>query len=156
MEIKQTPRGIKAVAALELLKGGLALVGGIWFLLTLGEDWSIALESMIARFAPSLTLPERVVEFLQVIDPQKQAIAALALLAYAALHLVEGVGLWKSRHWAEWLGVISGGIYIPLELYEIARHPSWITLAILTINVAIVAYLIAVIKANPKRPLATA
>ncbi|MBU6247849.1 MAG: DUF2127 domain-containing protein [Xanthomonadaceae bacterium] len=68
------------------------------------------------------------------------AIGAIAL-AYAALFLTEGIGLWLRRHWAEWFTVIATGSLIPVELYELLREPSWIKLAVLAGNVAIVVYL---------------
>jgi len=46
---------------------------------------------------------------------------AVGALFYSGLRFLEAVGLWKDRNWAKWLGAISGGIYIPVEIYEAAR-----------------------------------
>ncbi len=146
-----TPKGLKAVAILEITKASLALITGIWFFSTLGRDWSIAFEELLHHFYPEAPVPERIVSFFKLFDSQYQIIAASGFILYAILHFAEGIGLWKSQHWAEWLGVISGGIYIPFEVFELSNHPSWITLVILAINLAAVVYLAAIIKANPKR-----
>jgi uncharacterized membrane protein (DUF2068 family) len=65
-------------------------------------------------------------------------------LLYAALALVEGVGLWRHRRWAEWLTVVSSGLLIPFEIGELLMEPrhntGWV-LSVLIINVAIVVYL---------------
>jgi ATP/maltotriose-dependent transcriptional regulator MalT len=39
--------------------------------------------------------------------------------------LAEAYGLWRERHWAEWLAAVSATIYIPVEIHEIVKHPSW-------------------------------
>ena len=41
-----------------------------------------------------------------------------------ALFLVEGVGLWLLKRWAEWLTVIITSSLVPIEIYEIHRHPT--------------------------------
>jgi uncharacterized membrane protein (DUF2068 family) len=45
------------------------------------------------------------------------------------------------RRWAEWLGVAAGGLYIPIEIYEVVRRVTWIRFGLLAVNVAIVVYL---------------
>ena len=60
---------------------------------------------------------------------------------YASVFLTEGVGLLMRKHWAEYLTLISTGLFIPLEVYELARRFTPIRLGVLAINVAIVWYL---------------
>jgi uncharacterized membrane protein (DUF2068 family) len=61
---------------------------------------------------------------------------------YAALFVVEGTGLWLEKRWGEWLTVIITSSLVPVEVYEVYRHPSAVKVAVLVINVAIVGYLI--------------
>ena len=61
-----------------------------------------------------------------------------ALFGYAALFLVEGVGLWLQKRWAEWLTVIVTATLIPPELYECVQHPSLTLFALLAVNVGVV------------------
>jgi uncharacterized membrane protein (DUF2068 family) len=61
---------------------------------------------------------------------------------YAALFLAEGTGLWLRKRWGEWLTVIITSSLVPVELYEIHRHPSFVKVGVLAINIAIVIYLI--------------
>jgi uncharacterized membrane protein (DUF2068 family) len=63
-------------------------------------------------------------------------------LFYSGLRFLEAVGLWKDRNWAKWLGAISGGIYIPVEIYEAARKATATRLVLFALNVAVVAYLL--------------
>jgi uncharacterized membrane protein (DUF2068 family) len=59
-------------------------------------------------------------------------------LLYALLFLVEGIGLWARKAWAEWLTVIATGLPIPLELWEVTRHVSPLGIAALVANVTVV------------------
>lgn len=67
------------------------------------------------------------------------------VLAYAAVRFTEAYGLWSERRWAEWLATLSGGIYVPVEIYELARHVTWIRVGALLLNLAVVAYMCAVL-----------
>jgi uncharacterized membrane protein (DUF2068 family) len=69
-------------------------------------------------------------------------IAALFALGYGVLELVEGTGLWLDQLWAEYLTVIATSLLIPLELYELVHRPSVLKVAGLVINLAIVGYLV--------------
>ena len=62
-------------------------------------------------------------------------------LAYAVIRFAEAVGLWLEKTWAEWFALISGSLYLPWEIYELARRQTWVRWAVLGINVMIVIYL---------------
>jgi uncharacterized membrane protein (DUF2068 family) len=61
---------------------------------------------------------------------------------YAGLFLTEGLGLWFLKRWAEWFTVIITSSLVPVEVYEIHRHPSAVKVVVLAINVAVVGYLL--------------
>jgi uncharacterized membrane protein (DUF2068 family) len=61
---------------------------------------------------------------------------------YALLHLVEGTGLVLGRRWAEYFTVIVTGSLLPLEVYEIARHPDVLRVGVFAANLAILVYLV--------------
>ena len=64
-----------------------------------------------------------------------------AFIAYAAVFVVEGVGLLRRRRWAEWLTVIVTASFIPFEIYELARRPGAGKVSAIALNAAIVVYL---------------
>jgi len=67
-------------------------------------------------------------------------IAALGL-AYVLIRLAEGYGLWQGKHWAEWVAVISAGIYLPLEFQHFAHHANVLNAGVIFFNIVIVLYL---------------
>jgi uncharacterized membrane protein (DUF2068 family) len=46
------------------------------------------------------------------------------------------------RRWAEWFAAVSGGIYIPFELYELFKGVIWLSLGALVVNIFIVGLMI--------------
>jgi uncharacterized membrane protein (DUF2068 family) len=73
---------------------------------------------------------------------RKMSALVVVALAYAAVYAVEGVGLLARRRWAEYLTVVSTCLLLPLEVYEIAVHPTVVRVAVLLLNLLIVAYLV--------------
>jgi uncharacterized membrane protein (DUF2068 family) len=84
----------------------------------------------------------RAAEWLLGIDAHTIALFGAIALVYATLYAIEGVGLWRNATWAKYLTVISTCLFIPIELWEIHRHFTPMKVAALAINIAIVAYLI--------------
>jgi len=76
-----------------------------------------------------------------------QALGVVTLV-YAGIFSVEGIGLWMGRRWAEWLTIVITGSLVPLELYEIWHRLSASKVVVLSVNLAIVWYLIFVLRAT--------
>jgi len=79
-------------------------------------------------------------------------LAAGLACAYAALYATEGVGLWLQKRWAEYLTTIATASLIPFELWELAHGVSAVKAAALAINVAILVYLIYVLRTDRDIP----
>jgi len=60
---------------------------------------------------------------------------------YSGLRFAEALGLWRARAWAEWIALISGAMYLPLELRVFVRHATLFHAAVLIVNLAIVAFM---------------
>jgi len=135
---------MQAVALFEAAKGGIVLGAGFGLLGLLHHDVRHIAESLVTRLHIA---PERHYAgiFLnaaaQLTDARLWSLAALAFV-YSALRFAEAYGLWRARRWAVWLGAGGGAIYVPVELYELWHKPSEVKVATLTINVAVVAYLV--------------
>ena len=135
--------GLRGIAVLEATKGVLVVLAGIGLAALLHEHAQAIAEAIVARLHlnPGSRYPTI---FLSLAahpdDPRLWAVAASAGV-YAAMRFTEAYGLWFGRTWAQWLGAWSGAIYIPVELYEAVRHPTWIHIGLAVANAAIVAYL---------------
>lgn len=142
-----SPRGPRALAWIAVFKfcKALALIVAAFALLHLRDPDVIARWIDWLRMLP-LASGHRIVTDLiaLLIDAKPETIGLFAAmaLAYATLYLVEGVGLWRNAHWAEYLTVISTSALIPIEVWELFHHPTLLKVLALAINLAIVAYLI--------------
>ena len=69
-------------------------------------------------------------------------LVAIGLLLYGLLELVEGVGLWTAKRWAEYLTVVATAAFLPLEVHELLKTVTATKSVTFAINVLAVVYLI--------------
>jgi uncharacterized membrane protein (DUF2068 family) len=74
--------------------------------------------------------------------PSTLALLTLALAVYAALELVEGIGLWLLKRWGEYFAVVATSIFLPLEVHDLAKGITLTRALTFGINVAAVIYLL--------------
>jgi len=136
--------GLRAVAVFEGLKGVLVLGAGCGALALLHRDLQALAEEVVSHFHlnPASRFPRIFLEAAgRTTDARLWVLAALAA-AYAAIRLAEAYGLWNARRWAEWLGTASGGLYVPIELYEIVHRPTLTHAVLLVGNLVVSGYLL--------------
>lgn len=80
------------------------------------------------------------------IDAHRLKQISLATFAYSALALTEGIGLMLEKTWAEYLTLILTVSFLPWEIFELSRHPNWFRLSLLLINLAVLGYLLWLLK----------
>ena len=76
------------------------------------------------------------------IGPRELTELSVGTFFYAGIYLTEGVGLILRKRWAEYLTIISTAAFIPLEIYEIAKHVGVVRALVLLVNIVIVTYLV--------------
>jgi uncharacterized membrane protein (DUF2068 family) len=85
-----------------------------------------------------------VTELQRIVDLREGALDVLigTSLAYAVLELVEAIGLWHERRWAEYLTVVATAGLLPLEILELSRRVTVFRVGALVINLLIVVWLV--------------
>jgi len=74
------------------------------------------------------------------------------VVVYAIVRFIEAGGLWREREWAEWFALLSGSMYLPVEIYELIRRQHILKWIILGINILMVLYLLwLLLEANRRR-----
>lgn len=129
---------LRAVALFEGLKGALSLAAAVGLLFagaTRLQHWAAVL---LARFQAQ---PPGTGWLQRAISADSVQLAALAIAAYGLVRLLEAWGLWHARAWASWLGCVSATLYLPFEIHALIRHPGWLTLGVLALNLLVVAVL---------------
>jgi uncharacterized membrane protein (DUF2068 family) len=69
-------------------------------------------------------------------------LVGVAIAAYAVLEGTEAVGLWLGKRWAEYLTFLATIIFVPYEVYELAKGVSALKVLALVLNLAVAAYLL--------------
>jgi uncharacterized membrane protein (DUF2068 family) len=147
--------GLRAVAVFEAFKGTLALLaaGGLFYLIP--HDFRHLAVELVGRLHLNAgkSYPNVFVRILEDTSNTQLWLIACLVVVYATVRFVEAYGLWRSRGWAEWLAAASGAIYVPVEVYELSRGFSWIKLAALVLNLAIVVFMVFALRARSSRGL---
>ena len=74
--------------------------------------------------------------------PSTLTLVVVILAAYAALELVEGIGLWLLKRWGEYFAVVATSLFLPLEIHDLTKGVTFTRAVTLAINVAAVVYLL--------------
>jgi uncharacterized membrane protein (DUF2068 family) len=136
---------LRAIAIFKLFKAITLIVVGIGALhLTKANNAVDTLSQLVAKigFNPGAPYLDLALSKIANLPPKAFKDLGIGSFIYAALFLTEGVGLWLKKPWAEWFTAIITGSLVPLEIFEIYRHPTITKVVVLLINVAIVIYLI--------------
>jgi uncharacterized membrane protein (DUF2068 family) len=138
-----TAAPLRLIAAFEAAKGAIVLAAGCGLLALVHQDLQAIAERLVrhSHLNPASHYPRIFIDAAAHASHQNLWMLAGLAALYTALRFVEAYGLWFARRWAEWLAALSGGVYIPIELYEFAHRPHALQAVILLINVAVVAYL---------------
>ena len=136
--------GLRLVAIFEGGKGVLVLLTGFGLLSLIHKDIHHAAALLVQHIHlnPASHYPRIFLDLSEKINDASLWAMAAAAMAYALVRLTEAVGLWLRRQWAEWFGALTGGIYIPVEIYELLQGVTWPRVTVLVVNVWIVLYLL--------------
>jgi uncharacterized membrane protein (DUF2068 family) len=146
---------LRVIAVFKFFKGTMLLALSLGAFKLLHKDVGSLLQHWIEAFKldPGNHFIDALLAKASNLTPGQIKKLGLGSLLYAGLFFVEGTGLWLRKRWGEWFTVIITATLVPVEIYEIVRHPTLIKVAVLAINVAIVWFLIKRIrtKAAPAR-----
>jgi uncharacterized membrane protein (DUF2068 family) len=141
------------VALLEGAKGLLVLLTGFGLLALVHKDIHHGAAELVQHFHlnPGSHYPRIFLDLAdRVTDTRLWAMAAAAL-SYAVVRFIEAGGLWLRRRWAEIFGALTGGMYIPVEIYELLHGVTWPKATVLVVNLWVVVYLVATLLRNGTR-----
>lgn len=146
-------RGVLVIGAFKFLKGLLLLVVAVTALKLRHKDVPVFISELadFFRIDPGNQYVNRLLEKAAGVDARKLQKISAGSFFYSSLLIIEGIGLLLRKHWAEYMAIILTASLIPIELYEIARHLTWIRIAILLVNVAIVVYLVHIVRRQRHR-----
>lgn len=136
------PTGLLIIIGYKLFTATLLTLAAIAILLTLKnyaalQDWAETLV-LVGHKGAVKWLIEHVIQ----IKPRTLAFGVAAALFYAGLSALEAAGLWYEKAWGRWLVLISVGVSIPLEIFELTQGFSAAKLVVFVLNIGIFAYVL--------------
>lgn len=136
-------RALRAIAWFEALKGCLAIAAALGMLSLLHRDLHQLAVSLIGHIGLDVDAHYPALVLHGVDQLRDAGVRSLLLVAggYALVRLVEAYGLWRERRWGEWLGVLSGALYVPFEVRHLLHRPTWTSAAVIAANLAVVMFL---------------
>jgi uncharacterized membrane protein (DUF2068 family) len=135
--------GLKTIAIFEALKGSIVLLAAAGLVSLVHKNAQDAAEEIVRQFHlnPASRYPHIFLDAMASLNSTRLWLLAGGACIYSAIRLTEAYGLWHERTWAEWVGAVSGAIYLPFEIYELTRGISVVKVALLVLNLAIVGFL---------------
>jgi uncharacterized membrane protein (DUF2068 family) len=135
--------GLHIVALFEAAKGAVVILAGLGLLGLIHRDVQAVAENIVrhlhlnpARHYPHIFLDAAA----RATDARLWAMALTAIL-FASIRFAEAYGLWRNQVWAEWFGILSGSLYLPVEIYELTRSVSVVKISIILVNIIVVGWL---------------
>ena len=147
--------GLFIIGVYKLLEGLLMVAAGLGALKLLHRDvGAMAMHWVhVLKLDPDNHYIHKALVKVFNVTPRQLKELSAGTFIYAAIRLVEGIGLILRKLWAEYLVVIATGIFIPLEVYELVRRFTTIRLVLFLANVAIVIYLVSGLRRVTAAPL---
>ena len=144
---------IKTVALFEAFKGLLVLAAASGLLSLLHRDVHAVASELITHLHlnPASQYPRIFLDAASGVHGATVLWLAAGAAVYALVRLVEAWGLYAGKAWAEVLAAVSGAIYVPWELVELLRRPSWHGGLLLSINLLVVALMLAALLKRRRR-----
>jgi uncharacterized membrane protein (DUF2068 family) len=136
-------KALRPIALFEALKGAGGLIVGFVALGFMDRDNEAYAQQIIhhLHIDPTWRYAQWFIRLVaDASDSQIMAVVGFFAL-YAAVRFVEAYGLWHERRWAEWLAALSGGVYVPIEVYELVHRASWLKAVTILLNLLVVGYM---------------
>ena len=144
--------GLILIAVFKLGQALLFASIGVGALKLLHKDIGDVLERVAyhMRFNPESRFVNFLLEKASLIDDRLLRRIGAVVFIYAGLDLVEGIGLYLEKAWAEYLTLLITASFLPWEVFEIFRRLTLVRFGLLTVNVLVFLYLLKMVIARGK------
>jgi uncharacterized membrane protein (DUF2068 family) len=146
-------RWLILIAAFKIAQALLFIAIGVGAFRLLHKD----IGDLLTRFAEHMRFnPEsKLVNFLlaraSLLDDRLLRRIGAAVFIYAGLDLIEGIGLYLEKKWAEYMTLIITGSFLPWEVWEIIQRLTWIRAGLLAVNALVFVYLIKMVTERARK-----
>jgi uncharacterized membrane protein (DUF2068 family) len=137
-------RWLILIAAFKLAQALLFIALGVGAFRLLHKDVGDVITRLIEhlRFNPESRLVNFILDKAQLVDDRILRRIGAVVFIYAGLDLVEGIGLYLEKAWAEYFTLAITASFLPWEIFEIFRRLTWIRAGLLILNALVLFYLL--------------
>lgn len=139
---------LRVIAVFKLLKGIVLFTAGLGAFGLLRADWNDAVVDLLHQMALehgrrlASAFLERGAAMIDSATPRRLTEVAIGCFVYGGVFLVEAVGLWTRKRWAEYLTTVMTASLLPFEIMALVHKATMERGLALLLNIAIVAYLV--------------
>jgi uncharacterized membrane protein (DUF2068 family) len=135
---------LRFAAVFEAAKGILVFATACAIFKFIHIDMQEAAEQLVSRFHlnPASRYPRIFLEIASNLDDTRLLALGFGAMAYAVVRWVEAYGLWYGKRWAWIFGMVSATLYIPIEIFELAKRVNWAEAVLFFANVLILVVLL--------------
>jgi len=136
-------KGLVLIAVYKLLTALLFVSIGVGALRLVGKDVDDILTRLAfdLRFNPEGRFVNFILDHASILDDPMLRRIGFAAFCYAAIGIIEGIGLYLEKAWAEYLTLLITASFLPWEIIEIIRRHTFIRIGLLIVNVLVLLYL---------------
>jgi uncharacterized membrane protein (DUF2068 family) len=137
-------RWLIIIGTFKILEGVLFVLLGLGVIRLLHRDiGDMLLRAVLAlRLDTESRFVNLLLEKVQLLTPHKMRLISVGIFLKAGLDFVEGIGLALEKRWAEWLTIGLTASFLPWEIFEIAKHFTWMKVGITLLNLLVLIYLV--------------
>jgi uncharacterized membrane protein (DUF2068 family) len=150
-------RWLILIAIFKLAQASLFILIGVGALRLLHKDVGDLLQNLVdhLRFNPESQLVIFVLHKALLVDDHLLRQISAVVFIYAGLGLIEGIGLYMEKTWAEYMTLFITASFLPWEVFEVIRKTTLIRGSLLVINALVFFYLLKIVVDRVKRPKAS-
>jgi len=143
------------IAAFKLAQALLFAAIGVGALRLLHKDVGDVFADLAdhLRFNPESRFVNFILDRVSILDDRLLRRIGAVVFIYAGLDLVEGIGLYLEKVWAEYLTLAITASFLPWEIFEVFRRLTMPRVGLLVVNALVFFYLIKLVAARGKSPL---
>ena len=146
-------KGLVLIAAFKLGQALLFFAMGVGAFHLLHKDVDDVLEKLAnhRRFNPESKFINFLLVKSSILNERLLKRLVEVFFIYASLDLIEGIGLYLEKTWAEYLTLTITASFLPWEVYEIFHRITLLRVGLLTLNALVFVYLLKLVTARGMR-----
>jgi len=150
-------RGLEVIAGFKFLQATTLILAGLGSFGLMNPAVSDAAGEWIERLAAgngqrfAVEAAARILPIFNAATPRHFAAFGLGALLYATVFLVEGIGLWRGKKWAEYLTIGVTASLLPVEVMALVNRITLVRIATLVINTLVIVYLLWELRARGRK-----